>query len=161
MSHYKWNVYTKEFDRVVYGNTRIKMTPEGGVAIRLTNKTGAASVKGTLVKTSTGTDDAVDASDANGVAVTGIIYESGVADGSRVWVVVYGIAEVLLKNTTSATKGYWVKSSDAAGRADATNAAPPGGGIPELDEHMREVGHCLQSVDAGTDKLAKIILHLN
>jgi len=36
-----------------------------------------------------------------------------------------------------------------------------GGGIPELDEHMSEIGHCIESKTAGTNVLAKIIMHFN
>ena len=73
-----------------------------------------------------------------------------------------GRCQVLLEDSTAATAGYWVRTGDTtAGRADATNAAPPGGGIVELDEHMQEIGHTLESQGAGTSVLAWIILHLN
>ena len=158
---YKWNPFTKNLDKTSLGNNKVKMTPEGGLAIRLTNKTGATSIKGTLVEASTSTQEAVGTCDANCVASSGVVYKSGVADGSEMWVVVAGITEVLLKDTTSATMGYWAKTSDTAGRADITNAAPPGGGIPQHDEHSQEIGHCIQSVTAGTNKLCKVVLHFN
>ena len=70
-------------------------------------------------------------------------------------------AGALRKDATASTKGFWVYTSDVAGRADATLAAPPGGGIPELDIHMREIGHCIESKGADTDVLAKAVLHFN
>lgn len=68
---------------------------------------------------------------------------------------------MLLEDSTASTRGYWVKMSGTAGRADATNAAPPGGGIPELDEHMTELGHALETKTGGTDVLCKIVMHFN
>ena len=142
--------------------TKVKLTVEGGIAVKLTNKTGAASVKGTLVIADTTTDDAFKIMPANGVMVIGAVYENGIADGSECWVVIAGIAEVLLEDSTAATRGYWARTSvNDNGRADITNAAPPGGGIPELDIHTAEIGHCIESKSAGTDVLAKIIMHFN
>jgi len=101
---------------------RVKFTTEGGLAIQLINKTGAASVRGTLVEADTTTDLAFKVNDADGHHPIGAVYEAGVADAALCWVVIYGKCQVLLKDTTASTRGYWVKSSDAAGRADATNA---------------------------------------
>ena len=39
-----------------------------------------------------------------------------------------------------------------------------GGGVPELDEHMGEVGNCIENVSAGgggTHILARCVLHFN
>jgi len=139
-----------------------RMTVEGGFAVKLTNKTGGASVKGTLVHASTGTDNAVSTTDTDEIQPIGVIYEAGIADGSDVWVVTQGIAEVLLQDSQASTRGYWARTSvTQAGRADCSTAAPPGGGVPELDAHMTEIGHCLESKDAGTNVLCKILMHLN
>jgi hypothetical protein len=138
------------------------MTPEGGIAIRLTNKSGATSVKGRLVRASAGTNNAYELSGADVPNVIGVEYEAGIADGSECWVVVYGVAEVLLQNSTASTRGYWAKQSDTvAGRADITNALPPGGTIAALEDHGSEIGHCIESKTAGTDVLAKIVMHFN
>jgi hypothetical protein len=73
-------------------------------------------------------------------------------------VVVSGIADVLLQDSTASTRGYWVRTSTTtAGRADATNADPPG----LVVAHMSEIGHCLQSQIAGTNVLARCVLHFN
>lgn len=140
------------------------VSPLGGKIIRLINKTGFASVKGTVMKTSTTTDDACGLTSGDDTESIGIVYEGGIADGSAMWVVVQGIADVAMKDNTTATHGNWVKMSSEAGYADATNAVPPGGGIPELDQHMLEIGHCNETVTAGgggTHILARCVLHFN
>jgi hypothetical protein len=138
------------------------MTPEGGFAVHLTNKTGSASVKGTLVDASTGTDNAFAVVAADAVDCIGVVYEDGIADGEPCLVVIAGRAQVLLEDSTASTRGYWVKVSDNdAGRADATNAAPPGGTVNALEDHLSEVGHCLESKSAGTDVLCWILMHFN
>jgi hypothetical protein len=142
-------------------NNNIGFTSEGGFAIRLTNKTGSASVKGTLVKADTATDMAFILTGVNEHETIGAVYEDGIADGSLCWVANGGIVEVLLKDTTASTRGNWAKTSDTAGRADITNATAPGGGVAQLDEHMQEIGHGIENVTSGTDKLAKIIMHFN
>ena len=92
----------------------------------------------------------------------GVVYESGIADGQECWICIAGRCQVLLQNSTASTKGYWVRTStSAAGRADITNAAPPGGGIPELDIHQHEIGHCLETKTDGTNVLAYILVHFN
>lgn len=138
------------------------VTPDGGVAVRLTNKTGSASVKGSLVEASSSVDNAFSLSGADDVDPIGVVYEDGIADGSECWVVIFGRAQILLQDSTAATRGYWVRTSTTTGgRADATLTAPPGAGIPEHDIHFKEVGHCLESVTAGTDKLCWIMMHFN
>lgn len=143
--------------KIVMGETMI--TELGGLARKYTNKTGAPSVKGQLVAISTGTDDAVDTTGVSAINAMGVIYNSGVADGSDVWVVTDGPAEVLLKDTTAATKGYWVSTSDTAGRADATSAtAPADVGGAANQGNLKRIGRCIKSVGAGSDVLAKVHL---
>lgn len=133
------------------------ITPDGGLAIPLLNKTGADSVRGTVVEASDTTDDAVKLCEASGDHPIGVVYTDGIADGGTVYVVVSGIADVLLKDSTAATRGYWVSTADVAGRADATNASPPG----VVLSHFREIGHCIESKGAGSDVLARCVLHFN
>jgi hypothetical protein len=86
----------------------------------------------------------------------GIVYEGGVADGSDAWVWGSGaVAQVLLVNSTAATRGYWAAVGSAAGRADMSNANPV------VANHWREIGHCLESKTAGTDVLARALIHFN
>lgn len=79
----------------------------------------------------------------------GIIVDAGIADGLPCRVVFAGSAYVRLKENSGATKGNWVGPSTVAGDADATATDPPGGGITELQEHFKEIGHALETV-AGT-----------
>ncbi len=129
--------------------------------VKLINKSGNPSVRGELVTASTTTDNAVMLTDVDEAQLIGVFDENGVVDGDFAWIVIYGIAYVMLKDATLGTHGNWVKTSDVIGRADATLLEPPSGGIIPLDEHMQEVGHCLESVGAGTDVLCKIMMHLN
>ena len=144
---------------------KVKMTVIGGYAIKLTNETGANTVAGQLVRTDTAVNDAFVLTAADEDETSGIVLDSGVSDGSEAWVVVAGIADVAMQDNTAATRGYWVRSSvTEAGYANATNPGPPGGGIPELDQHMKEIGNCIESVNAGgggTHILARCVLHFN
>ena len=150
---------TIEYDAYLCGSAAIgpqfMITAEGGYAVRLINKTGVASVKGTVVDAGS-VDDSFIASSAGGEKIVGVVYQNGIADGDPCFVVVSGKADVLLEDSTSATAGNWVKTSGSvAGRADATNVSP----IPA--EHWREVGHCIQTKTGSTDVLARSLLHFN
>jgi len=135
-------------------NAEIRIIPEGGLAVRLVNKTGAPSIKGSVVMCSEDADFACMLSPADDDEAIGAIYDSGVPDGDRVWVVVAGKGDVLLQNETASAHGDWVgTSTTAAGRAITSNE--PAG----LTGHDRELGHCVQSVSAGTDQLARIVFH--
>ncbi len=148
---------------VAFGNGKIGFTKQGGIAIRLTNKTGAASVKGSLVAVHTTVDNAVALTAADSATCFGIVYDTGIADGSECWVVTYGIAQVLLKNATASVAGNWVvPSSDTIGRADATaTTIPAGGQLADHELHFREIGHCLEDNAGGTDQLVNCNLHFN
>jgi hypothetical protein len=137
------------------------LTPEGGRAVWLTNDTGNASVKGTIVRTSTSIDRGFVVSAADENQAIGVVYDDGIADGGLCRVVMGGLAEVLLKDGTASTHGNWVYCSDVGGRADATLPAPPVGGVVELDIHMREIGHCFESKVSGTDVLVLCAIHPN
>jgi hypothetical protein len=132
-------------------------TGEYGLQIKLTNKTGAPTVKGQLVEPSSSTDMAFDTSDIDDLDCIGVVYEAGVADGSDAWIWTgHGtVCQVLLKDGTASTRGNWVGTSDTAGRADATTATPPGAVLG----HFQEIGHCLESVSSGTNVLARILFH--
>lgn len=140
---------------------KIKLTTEGGYAVRLLNKTGAASVKGTIVAGHTAVADAVMVAPIDSKTAFGIMYDDGIADGSLCWVVVAGIATVLLKDSTATTAGNWVVVSDTAGRANATAVSPPGGELIDAAYHFGEIGHSIQTVTAGTNKTARMVIHFN
>jgi len=130
------------------------LTAEGGIGIYIINKTGAASVKGTVLEASTALDLAVQIESAGGIEPVGIMYSDGIADGDLVLIIILGIAEILLEDTTACVHGDWcgVSASDD-GRAIA-NTEPP---APLL--HDKEIGHFIESKSAGTNVLAKAILH--
>ena len=132
----------------------LHLTREGGLALRLTNKTGGASVKGTLVEGSAGTDNAFTTTVVDTVECFGVVYEDGIADGSECLVVIGGRCQVLLKDATASTRGNWVETSDVVGRADATSASPAA-----APTHFKEIGHCIESKGADTDVLAFIMMH--
>ena len=136
-------------------------TIEGGFSIELINDTGAPSVKGTVVQASTNVDGGFQVAGADSAIPIGIVYDSDVPNGALCRVVVSGQADVLLKDNTPAIRGNWVGVSDVAGRAWAGGTLHPGTLPPDQAEHNRELGHCLQSVTAGTNKLARIVLHFN
>lgn len=126
-------------------------TPIGGFAIKLTNKTGGNTVAGQLVIASTGTTDAFDTAAASDLNVIGIVLDAGIADGSEAWVVVSGIADVLIDAGGTAL-GDRMISSATAGSADVDNA-------PAVAAHFQEIGHCIEArVGAG---LARCVLHFN
>lgn len=139
-----------------------RITPEGGLARLYINKTGALSVRGTLLELSDTTANGVQAIGADENHPIGVMELSGIPDGALCWVVYSGPAYVLIEDGTAATLPYWVKvSENDSGRADATNANPPGGTIQALEDHLKEIGHCMESVGSGTDVLALVHLHFN
>jgi hypothetical protein len=139
-------------------STKAGFTPDGGFCVRVTNRTGAASVKGTLVEADTANDNSVIVAAVDSLECFGVMYENDVADGSECWVVIGGRTPVLLEDNTSSTAGNWVETSGTtAGRADATAASPPGAAAA----HFQEIGHCIEAKTADTDVLAMCIVHFN
>lgn len=141
-----------------FSTDNTKITPEGGLAVKRINKTGAASVKGALVATSTAVDNSV-ILQANTYDTIGVFYESGVADGSVAWVVVSGIADVLYKDATASTRGNILIADAVDGRA--SDIANPGSGLPAVDTHFKECGHVMETKAGGTNVLVKCVLHFN
>lgn len=125
------------------------------------NKTGAPSVKGTIVMMGTVVDDSFIVATASTAMPIGVVLDDGVPDGEYCRIVRDGPAQLLLKDTVSSAVGNWVYMSDVAGRADASLAAPPGGTVTALETHMSELGHCRETKTGGTDVLAWCIVHLN
>lgn len=139
-------------------NNKVGMTAIGGIAIKLTNETGSNTIKGQLVKADTVTNDAVVITSAGDVECFGVFFESGIVDGAEAWVVVAGIADVALDDNVEAVRGDWISTGVLAGYAATANspAAAP--------THFEEIGHCIESVDAGgegTHILARCVLHFN
>ena len=152
--------------RMTRGNAPIdsnaKLTREGGVAVKMVNMTGAASVKGEVVTVydATAVDNAVDKIVVDAPNPIGVFYESGVADGQSAWVVVSGIADVYFVGDTT-------RSHLARGFLTTDAGYVVGQAISEIyptapfasDKHFYEIGHVLESrTGAG---LAKCVLHFN
>lgn len=139
---------------------KIAVTDDGGLAIKLTNKTGAASIKGYIVTPDLSVDNAVRLATIDGANGTGVFIESDIADGDEAWVVVAGIADVYYSNAP--TRGYLARTGLTADTGEVAGQA-----ISEAypvspfttDKHFCEIGHCLETkAEAG---LAKTILHFN
>jgi hypothetical protein len=144
----------------IWANDRIKFTAEGGLAVRYTNKTGAASVKGYCVSTSDAANDSVKLVAIDSPDCIGVFLDSGVTDGEMTWIVVAGRAYVYFWG--NAVRGYLARtgltadSGEIAGQA--TSEAVPGSPF-NVDKHFCEIGHCLEShTGAG---LALVNLHFN
>jgi len=128
---------------------------DGGIMVKMTNKTGATSVVGSVVMVSDTTDNAYRLNIVDSDMPIGVVYDA-VADGAEGWVVVSGIANVLLVNSVAITRGYIIYSSaTVAGRVDSAST------IPVATTHFREIGHAIESKTAGTNVLAKCIIHFN
>lgn len=136
------------------------ITPEGGYAIKLINQTGAVSVKGYAVTPSDTVDNAVRNIVVDVPNPIGIVYESGVAVGQPMWVVVSGIAEAYFQNAP--TRAYLARgfvtgdTGYVAGqiKSEAVPTSPFA-----TDKHFYELGHILET--KGAPGLAKMVLHFN
>lgn len=144
----------------IIGNAKVKMTIEGGLAIKLTNKTGSPSVKGELVTPSSSVQNAVSLAQIDGPDIIGSFYEDGIVDGDEAWIVIAGIADVyFIGNTTTGQFARMCATGDTGlvnGRA-ISEALP----VPPFatDKHFQEIGHVIETrTGAG---LAKIIMHFN
>lgn len=145
-----YELFNSKFPNGTYG-----FTSEGGLYETYDNRTGATSVKGTIVIASASYDDAVDIAPDGSVMPIGIIYESGIADGSSVKVVVYGKAQVLLEDGEASTHGNWCGVSSTTEGRMYQDATPPAA------QHFQEIGHSLQDNSSGTDVLSLVQLHFN
>jgi hypothetical protein len=134
-------------------------TNERGFLMKMLNKTGTTTVKGSIVAASTTTSKAFLLEDT-GFDPFGIVYEAGVADGSEAWIWVNGsIAQVLWKNSTASTMGNVALCDDVDGRA--YDVAVPTAN-PVVAEHFREIGHVLQTqANNLTNSLVLCHLHFN
>jgi hypothetical protein len=136
-------------------------TDLGTPTVRMINKTGASTIKGTLIEAyeTTGTDNAFKVADIDGNHPIGVVYEAGVSDGDACRVVLGGLVEVLIEAGDTIETGYWARTgTTTAGRV--TLKATAGGG--SVAEHFKEVGHCVTSAGvAGANELATITMHQN
>lgn len=135
------------------GTLLAKITPEGGYAVKLTNKTGAPSVKGQIVSHKGTVARAFDLTAVDANHCLGVVYESGIADAAECWVVVSGIAQVLMKN--AATMGHICRiplnTDDGEAAGYAMDAAQSG------TASVYKIGDVLETADA--EVLCKVLLH--
>jgi hypothetical protein len=139
---------------------KVGMSADGGVMVKLTNKTGANSVKGEVVHANSAQNNSVVKIVVDVPDPIGVFYESGVADGAEAWVVVSGIADVYFVGDT--TRGHMARgfiTGDAGYvTGQALSEAVPGAPFA-TNKHFYEIGHVLESrTGAG---LAKCVLHFN
>lgn len=143
-----------------FSTDNTKITPEGGLAVKRINKTGAASVKGYCVTTSDAVNNSVKLVPVDVPNCIGVFYESGVADGSDAWIVISGIADVYFWGSTTrghlARTGLTVDTGEVSGQA--TSEAIPTSPFAS-DKHFCEIGHVLETRSGAG--LAKCVLHFN
>jgi len=152
---------TTPVQSTTFTGTKVKLTVEGGIAVKLTNKTGAVTVKGEIVRPDSATDSGVVKIVVDIPSPIGVFYESGIAADAETWVVISGIADVYFTGNT--TRGYLARgfiTSDGAGYVTGQALAEAYPSSPhDTDKHFYEIGHVLESrVGAG---LAKCVLHFN
>lgn len=145
---------------VAYLSQGIKLTEEGGLAVKYINKTGAASIKGYCVTTGSSVNNSVVLVPIDVPNCIGVFYESGIADGSEAWVVVSGVADVYFWGST--TRGHLARTGLTADTGEISGQALSEA-IPTspfaTDKHFCEIGHVLETrTGAG---LAKVNLHFN
>lgn len=134
-------------------------TNERGFLVKFINRTGGASVKGTIISNST-TADREAIKQFNEYDAIGVVQEAAVAEGSEMWCWMNGsVCQVLYKDSVAAVRGNLLLCADTDGRAIDT--ANMGGGLPATDVHFKECGHVMESKNAGTNVLALACIHFN
>lgn len=140
---------------------KVMLTPEGGLAVKLINKTGAVTVKGEVVHSNSGANNSVVKAVVDVPDPIGVFLDSGVADGLEAWVVVSGIADVyFVGNTTRGhlARGFLTADGASYVAGQALSEAVPSSPFSD-DKHFYEIGHVLETrTGAG---LSRVILHFN
>lgn len=137
--------------KVLNGN--IYLTPDGGFACRFT--AGEGMTRGHLLYVNpTGSDGNVWKNPVNGDFPMGTLYDPTAVAGNEVWVTVAGIGYALADTGNAPARGQIVVSSSATRGLGSQSTT-----VPAITEHVREVGHFIESGVANTP--ARIILHFN
>ena len=142
------------------GTDRVKITAEGGIAVKYVNKTGAASIKGYCVEATNSGTDHVTVVRVGVPDCIGVFLDSGVPDGEYAWVVISGRAYVYFWGDT--VMGYLARTGLAADTGEIAGQALseelPASPFTDA-KHFCEIGHCLETrTGAG---LALVSLHFN
>lgn len=135
------------------GNSYFKITPEGGFAVRLTNKSGAVTVKGQIVSHKGTVARAFDLTAVDANHCLGVVYESDIEDAAECWVVVSGIAQVLMKN--AATMGHICRIPLSTDEGEAAGYAMDA--AQSSSASVYKIGDVLETADA--EELCKVLLH--
>lgn len=147
-------------DGHVVMSQKVMLTPEGGIAVKLINKTGVNTVKGMVVTTSSAYDMGVRLITINIPTPIGVFYESGAADGEETWVVISGVADVMFVSDT--TRGNLARGF-ITGEATYEEGKALAEAVPTSpfasDKHFYEMGHLLESRTG--PGLAKVVMHFN
>ncbi len=122
----------------------------------LINDTGSDSIKGQVVAASPAVDMAFVAASESIDGLIGVVAEDGKPDGSECFIIIYGLAEVLMKDSTASASGNWIYVSDVDGTAEVISPR-----ASQLEDYKKEIGQCLETKSAGTDVLVKCMIHLN
>jgi hypothetical protein len=144
-------------------NSAVFLTPDGGVATKMINKTGATSIKGTIAHHHATIDFGFELCPDDEADQIGVIYgdDDGnqVADGAECWVVSNGRALIYFESAT--TLGHFVRSQvagDGGTIGYAIAEAAPTSPFSS-DKHFQEIGHVLEAT--GAAGLAMCVLHSN
>lgn len=143
-----------------YPTPKTKITPEGGIAIKLVNRTSGDTIKGRLVKPSDSYDGSIEYTAVGAPDIIGVLYEDSIANGSECWVITDGIADVYYP--AAVTRGYFarncVSGDTGSGVGIAIGEALPSSPFA-TDKHFQEIGHILETTDSAG--LAKTVIHFN
>lgn len=136
-------------------------TEDGGVAVRMINDTGVATVKGYVVQPSSSVDFGVKLIVKDIPNPIGVFYETGIADGEYTWVVISGIAYVYYVASTTRnyfSRGFLTADGGSYVTGQALNEALPSSPFAS-DKHFYELGHVLETRTG--EGLAKTLIHFN
>lgn len=125
------------------------MTAIGGYATRLTNKTGAPTVSGDVVRSDPANTNSVILTAANELMAIGTFVDSGIADGSLAWVAVAGIADVHM-DAGGCVRNDRIVTSVTPGRGTVNN-------LPSVAVHFQEIAHATEIAIANAN--ARCIIH--
>lgn len=149
------------FNGIFTSNTKI--TAEGGIAIKLVNRTPTNSITGQIASIESGSTNAGSyipfwGPNSNANYPVGVVYEDDEDIGDDTWVVFAGVVDVLIATNTFASNGYYVYADTNSTRAIATNAVNLTNGQSYYADFL--IGYAIQNVtNHGTnDVTCKILL---
>ena len=134
-------------------NGRIYLTPEGGMAVKMTAAEGMA--QGEIVYMNlTGVGGQVWKAPVDSDMPIGTVYDASATAGGEVWISTAGIGFAKLTDAVAPTIGNIITTS-----ASARGLGDQAAAIPSVAKHYKEIGHFIESGVAGQP--ARAILHFN